>query len=273
MKAIGEVMKTLMKGMTLDSKEIESYICDGCGQQTTVIEMPILGGSNKGKIERMTKGCICWEIEQGRQALVAQQKIKLKNMFDSYSLINPDLAQATFDTYEPTNETLKQAKTLAVNYVTGFSLDKPSNLLFGGSYGLGKSHLSQAICKGLGGKGYTTIFISIPKLLTKIRSTYNRESQVSEGELIEALGKVDCLVLDDVGAERVKKEEEGESWAVEKLFEIVDSRNGKHTIYTTNLNSNELSRKVGPRNFSRMMMNTKSFKFEGEDYRIKNKRF
>lgn len=273
MQPIGKTIQSFMPVLTLDSDECDSYLCEGCGQLVIVHEMTILGGPRKGQRDRIEKGCLCWEIEQGKIALKNQEKLSLKHMFDNNSLINPDLQNATFDNYEPTNEILYTAKNVAMDYVNSFDLTNPKNLLFGGKYGLGKSHLSAAICKGIQEKGFTTIFISVPKLLTKIRSTYNKQSEFTEAQLLDVLAKVDCLALDDIGAEKTKKEEEGESWAVEKLFEIIDSRSGKHTIYTTNLSSDELSKKVGPRNFSRMMMNTKPFKFEGDDYRIKNKRF
>src|SRR5690606_31680904 len=146
-----------------------------------------------------------------------------------------------------------------------FDKDNPRNLVFTGSYGLGKSHLAASICRELNDMGYTSIFISVPKLLTKIRDTYNRDSNINESQLLDALSNVDCLALDDMGAEKTKRgEQQGESWASEKLFEIIDSRSGKHTVYTTNLTSAELTKKIGPRNISRMMMNTKSFRFTGD---------
>jgi DNA replication protein DnaC len=119
-------------------------------------------------------------------------------------------------------------------------------------------------------KGERCIFISVPKLLSKIRSTYNKRSEYSEDDLLKWLERVECLVLDDVGAEQRKTSDDGESWAVSKLFEIIDSRAGKHTIYTTNLSSGELRRSVGPRNFSRMMQDTIILKLDGEDYRLKD---
>jgi DNA replication protein DnaC len=267
----GEIMKNLIPGSTSVS-EIEKYICDGCGQEVVIVEMPLMGGPDRGKVKRMEKGCICWEIEQGKMALYERSRQRLKRLFDQNSTINPDLQNANFESFETSNDYLTEAKQLAMNYVESFNLEKPYNLLFGGKYGLGKSHLSVSICKGLNDRGFTTIFISAPKLLTRIRGTYNG-GNVTELQLLDALATVECLALDDIGAEKSKKDDDGESWAVEKLFEVIDGRSGRHTIYTTNLNSDELSRKVGLRNFSRMMMNTKPFKFEGDDYRIKNKRF
>ncbi|EJW19037.1 ATP-binding protein [Paenibacillus alvei] len=272
MQPLGNVLKTLMPGLTSVS-EVERYICSGCGNEVVVIEAPIIGGPNKGKITRGKRGCKCWEYEQAREAKLRHQELQIEYMINRYSTVNPELENACFENYERLSPNLEHAYSTAYKYVQEFSLDKPINLLFSGMYGLGKSHLAYSVCKELREKGLVAVFISVPKLLTIIKSTYHDDSDYTEAELLDVLSKVDFLALDDIGAEKVRREEEGDSWATEKLFEIIDGRSGRHTLYTTNLTSEDLRRKVGPRNFSRMMANTKPLKFEGEDYRIKNKRF
>lgn len=272
MESIKDKLLALYPELTLVS-EIGTHICEGCGNEVKVIQTPILLGPDKGKMITKHRGCTCWENEQARETKKEQQEYKIRKIVDRYSTVNPDLEAASFETYTPSNTNLMQALEISMQYVQDFSLDNPKNLLFAGLYGLGKSHLSYSICKALRIKGFAAVFISVPKLLTAIRSSYNKSSDLSEADLLDALSKVDFLALDDIGAERTKKDEDGESWAAEKLFEIIDGRSGRSTVYTTNLNSDELNFKVGSRNFSRMMMNTKPFKFEGSDYRINNKRF
>lgn len=272
MQSMGEVIKKIFPELT-SASEIGRHICEGCGNEVAIIKVPIIGGPEKGKIIEKKRGCICWENEQARQAKKEQMELKIRRIVEKYNTVNPDLENADFESFIPSNDNLVQALELSMEYVENFSLDNPKNLLFAGLYGLGKSHLSYAICKALRTRDFVAVFVSVPKLLTIIRSSYNRSSDVSESDLLDALSKVDFLALDDIGAERTKKDEDGESWAAEKLFEIIDGRSGRNTLYTTNLSSEELARKVGSRNFSRMMMNTKPFKFEGVDYRINNKRF
>jgi DNA replication protein DnaC len=271
-QSLGEIIKTLIPGLT-SASEIGRHICKGCGNEVVVIEMPIIGGPNKGKIMQQERGCVCWENEQAREAKNQQRRLQIGFMVERYSTVNPDLEKATFDNFVIGNSALQQALDISREYVDTFSTNNPKNLLFAGMFGLGKSHLSYAICKTLREQGFIAVFMSVPKLLTIIKSTYNKSSEFTEAELLDVLSKVDLLALDDIGAEKARKEEEGETWATEKLFEIIDGRSGRHSVYTTNLTSEELSRKVGQRNFSRMMMNTKPVKFEGDDYRIKNKRF
>jgi DNA replication protein DnaC len=113
-------------------------------------------------------------------------------------------------------------------------------------------------------KDYSGIFVSVPKLLQAFRNTYNNDSEISEGQLLQALETVDCLVLDDIGAENKT------DWATDKLFNIIDSRQGKSTIFTSNLDMKALENPktgVGPRNFSRIMMNANVQKVFGPDHR------
>src|SRR5699024_452498 len=123
-------------------------------------------------------------------------------------------------------------------------------------------HLSVAVTKELMRKGKSCLFVSLPKLLTKIKNTYSG-GEVSEDKLLKMIQDVDLLVLDDVGAEQQT------DWVNSKLFEIMDDRAGKATIYTTNLNSKELRKQIGERNFSRMMDNLQIIPMNGRDYRRK----
>lgn len=273
MKSIEELMEDYTKERISDSKFIRKDFCEGCKREVEVREFITSFGPNKGEPFEEKVGCICWElkkIEEEKEFAHRQMMDRLNGIFEKNSLINSNLQKATFDNYHPTNKGLSDVKETIMKYAEMFDEKEPKNLLLIGAYGLGKSHLAASATRVLMEKGERCIFISVPKLLSKIRSTYNRKSEYSEEDLMKWFERVECLVLDDVGAEQRKTNDDGESWAVSKLFEIIDSRAGKHTIYTTNLNSADLQRAVGPRNFSRMMQNTTILKLEGNDYRLKD---
>lgn len=182
--------------------------------------------------------------------------------------------KASFETYKPSNDSQKDALIKSKWYTDNFQkilTDNPWNsILFQGSYGLGKSHLSYSIAKAVKQQGYSVIFIDTPSLLRTIRGTYGNKN-VTESEIYKACASVDLLILDDIGAEYVKKDENGEeSWAMEVLFQIVTSRMDKPKIFTTNYGSKDLTKKYGThggRIVSRMMKGTKVIKMEGKDYR------
>ena len=189
--------------------------------------------------------------------------------FTGDSLMNERLAKCTFENYKPETPELERAKYTTMKYAERFNKDNPVNLMLMGNYGTGKSHLAMSVVKELWKGGKACLFISVPKLFTKLKSTYNKSSKETESELLGYLEKVDLVVLDDVGAEKSKQEDEEFSWAKSKMFEIVDSRIGKHTIFTTNFSPDELLNIYGERNFSRMMESTHIVNMNGENYRLR----
>lgn len=247
-----------------DMEFIKSYECEGCGNEVTVSKILMPFGPKKGEWVESEHGCDCELYEIIKQNQEAANRERLKRIFEENSLINPSLREATFENFDRTNfqNAYKQAKRFADE----FDLKQPRNLFFQGSFGTGKSHLSVSIAKALTEKGFKTIFISTPKLLTKIRNTYNKNSELGEEKIIETISAADLVVFDDIGAEG-----DISGWAMQKLFEVIDQRAGKHNIYTTNLSSAELeSSKDLQRIFSRMMMDAEPIIMNGTDYRRRN---
>lgn len=256
-------MKELSMMMPSKVNIVGTRTCEECGQEVKIIETP------KGKVSKCLNCDNNLLIKQSTEFYHKNKASKTKAIFERYSLITDDLKQATFDNYKPDNASKQKAKALSLSYVDKFG-DRPINLLYQGTYGLGKSHLSYSIAKAIEEKGYKVIFINIPDLLTALKDTYSNKN-ISESELLNIVKEVDLLVLDDLGAEYVKKQQE-ESWAVDKLFQIINSRIGKSTIYTTNYASDALMKKYGThggRIVSRIMQNTTVIKMDGKDYRLK----
>lgn len=262
-------MSQTVPSMTLVREEV----CKGCKYPIKVYETELIGGPKKGETVEVTYGCKCEDIKLANQAIENKQKREMRRVkehFDYYSLISKRLKEATLDNYIPQNRSQKIAKESVKKYIDIFDLNDPINLLFTGGYGVGKSHLAKSITDGIMQKEnpetkrkYTAIFISVPKLLRKIRSTYNRYSEISEEDIFEVLETVDLLVLDDIGAERQN------DWTEERLFDIIDSRQGMHTIYTSNYNEKDLFDLLGERNFSRIVNeDTKILQIEGDNYRL-----
>lgn len=263
---------------------LRDEICDKCKRPYGVYEIEIAGGPNKGeKAEvkgyykneqgEIEKGCICEDIalaEQTMETWHKKEKRKTDELFSAHSLINKRLKDATIESYLPKNKTQEKAKRSAERYIEIFSLDNPINVVFTGSYGVGKSHLAKAIADGVMAKSnpkthkhYSAIFISLPKLFRKISSTYNKDSKVNQEDIYHLLETVDLLVLDDLGTEKQNE------WRDERIFDLIDSRQGMHTIYTSNYNERDLFDLLGERNFSRIVNeDTKIIEIEGSNYRL-----
>jgi len=188
---------------------------------------------------------------------------------ERYWFIPDDLIEAGFRNYDPCDEQTEKARSLCMKYVQHFSNNSKedrANLVLMGSCGSGKSHLSVAIARTIKDKGFTVGFITTGELLTKIKSTYNKHSSVSEGQILDDIKKLDLLIIDDLAAETHNLKDDF-SWSKTKIFDIVNARIGKPTIYSSNLNDKALEKAVGERVFSRLNKNTKFIELFTEDYR------
>lgn len=249
---------------SVQQKIIKEFKCDQCDEEVKRTEYVIPFGPKKGETVMNDVGCKCADKAMAKQRIEEAHKKQvsenLLRKFSTYSLINESLESATFEDFQISNDVLDKAKKTAEQYAVDFP--NVGNLLFSGTYGTGKSHLSVSITKELIKQGKTCIFISFPKLITKIKDTFNDDS-ATEDQIIRLMKQVDLLVIDDIGAEHCTP------WTTSKLFEIIDDRSGRPTVFTTNLNAKSLKDWVGERIFSRMMNNTTAIKMECDDYRRK----
>ena len=91
---------------------------------------------------------------------------------------------------------------------------------------------------------------SLPKLLARIRRTYDAEpGGDSYLSFFERLTSVDLLHIDDLGAEKRS------DWVLEQLYALVNERYEaqRSMLVTTNLDHAELEEQIGPRTVSRLV--------------------
>lgn len=252
---------------------IGNRVCEVCGAK-----VPIIQTIRNGELMEISD-CLNCETQKIENEMIAfkeeADKRRAERIFEDYSLIPDELLNASFESFIPQNESTNAAKEKCIWYAEHFGESNDvRNLLLQGPYGLGKSHLSYSVAEHVKSRGKAVIFITTPDLLRSIKNSYGN-NRFSESDILKACALVDLLVLDDLGAEYIPKskdnEDNKESWAGEILLTIINSRLGKHTIYTTNYNSSELSAKYGfhgGRIISRMMKGTYTIRLEGKDYRI-----
>jgi DNA replication protein DnaC len=180
-------------------------------------------------------------------------------------------AECSLSNYRPAegNGSQLRALGLAHRLVKEYS-SADRGLLFVGPCGVGKTHLSVAVLRGLIEKGIPCLFYEFGALLNGIRRSFNPETQVSESDVLAPVYEAEVLVLDELGA--VKPTD----WVKEMMMQIVGSRynDRRLTIFTTNylgmrgLPSDEtLEDRVGARLRSRLYEMCRTVVIEGEDYR------
>lgn len=195
------------------------------------------------------------------------QKVQ-ESLIERYWHIPNDLQEAGFKNFERTSSITNKAADICTDYVKHFKSNQPEkrfNMLIMGNPGTGKSHLSVAIARTLRASNFKVGFLTTGKLLSMIKSTYQKGASRTENDILEDLSKFDLLVLDDLGAEQSSKDEF--AWSKKTLFEIVNLRSGKPTIYTTNYDDLSIAEVVGERVASRLYVNSKYIDMFTNDYR------
>ncbi|KGJ25361.1 ATP-binding protein [Staphylococcus haemolyticus] len=256
-----QAFQDIAKPITFKNKLIKQKYglkCENCGRTYDYYEF------ENGQIFK--HGCDCEMKELAKISTENYHKKvrrkKAERIFKQ-SIINEDLKQATFDSYEPTNTQLEYAKKLCKRYADNFDLNNKQSLLIQGSFGTGKSHLSMSIFKEVKSKGFTVLYMNVPQLISTIKNTYSYSTNMTEYELAKIVSDVDLMVFDDYGINM-------NEFATSKMFELIESRIGKHNIFTTNLDEKEMTKnKDLQRIFSRIMSNTTLIKMDGQDYRTR----
>lgn len=251
MQSLGSLARNIKPNRNIVEEEY-NLKCEKCGNTYDYYKF------SNGKEFR--HGCDCSMIQAGKEA-EQQRKQKYLNRIFNQSNVNASLRDATVNSYQPQNDHQVHAKSTAIEYVKGFSIDEPKSLILQGSYGTGKSHLAYAIAKAIKQQGYSVAFMHIPMLMERIKATYNRNATETTDELVQLLSSIDLLVLDDVGVENTEH-------TLNKLFSIVDNRVGKNNIFTTNFSDKELNQNMNwQRINSRMKQNARTVRVLGDDFR------
>lgn len=148
----------------------------------------------------------------------------------------------SFDTYKPKHWTQEKALRRCREYVKNWPLVGGRGLLLFGPPGVGKSCLIKCIAVEVVKKAATEIgWYSAPNIALLLRGSFDKESDTREQELIDKLGGVELLLLDDLGRENVSQYNES------VFFEFLNRRNAgmRPTLITTNLDE-EMTEKMGP---------------------------
>lgn len=198
-------------------------------------------------------------------SLREQKKGIAVRMAKDYFVLPVGLKDAGFKNYQETNQVTAGAKEKAIMFTRTFlaSDQECHNLLIMGNPGTGKSHLCAAIARTIKEKGYLVGFFTTGQFLTRIKATFRDPSQ-SEEAIFKDIQKLDLLIIDDLGSEAKAKDPD---WTLKTIFELVNSRSGKPTIYTSNLTDSDLGNAVGKRVFSRLYDNTEFIDLFTNDYR------
>ena len=135
-------------------------------------------------------------------------------------------------------------------------------LLLFGDVGTGKSFFAGCIANALIDRDVPVMMTNFPSILNRLTGTYGEE----RAEFISSLNDYDLLIIDDLGVER------GTGFALEQMFEVIDSRcrSRKPMIITTNLTLHEMRNPPDlayARIYDRILERCAPILFDGENFR------
>ncbi len=171
------------------------------------------------------------------------------------SVIPPRFRGVSFER-PPVSDMARDLQTkAAVTEVRAFVEDLDVRLAEGrglwlfGDTGTGKTTLAMLISKAALEAGKSVAIYSLPKLLARIRRTYD-SAPGGDNYLtfFERLTSVDLLHIDDLGAEKRS------DWVLEQLYALVNERYEaqRSVLITTNLQHEALEEQIGTRTVSRL---------------------
>lgn len=211
--------------------------CDICHDPTQK-DIEILG-----VMRRVPVVCrCCFEASEHEKKESEQQDLKRRlEKFKAYSLMDNRFEISSFENWSHRQDNYDDY-VLGKKYCESWETVYANNhgLLFYGKAGSGKTYLSFSIANALYKQGKAVVAISISKLLSIIKDSFDKHGGYGETEVLNTVNDASLLILDDLGVEYKTL------WSYEKLYTIIDTRYraGKPTIITTNLTLDALRKNL-----------------------------
>jgi len=160
-------------------------------------------------------------------------------------------AHSTLDNYEPTNQDAARCLKLCKAYAAKWAdrRKQGGGMVMCGKPGTGKNHLALAIAKHvINEHQQSSMFTTALRVARAFKSTWGKNAERTEYEVISAYTDPDLLIIDEVG---VQFGSEAEKLI---LFEVINTRyeQMKPTILISNLPLEELTAFIGERVIDRM---------------------
>jgi DNA replication protein DnaC len=216
------------------------------------------------------KKCLESEDQERVQALAERQKKASMDGLLKRAAIPLRFQGCTLDNYrvDITNPKQQRALDFAREYAESFdeAVRSGRSLIFLGSTGTGKTHLSTAIANDIIRRGYTALFTSVMETVLTVRETYRRDSEKNEREAIKAFTLPDLLILDEVGTQYGTDSERL------IIYEILNARYQirRPVILIGNARIVEMQRAIGDRALDRIRTNGgKAVVFDWSSYRTR----
>jgi DNA replication protein DnaC len=228
-------------------KKILKDKCKHCGKDLEVIEIKFSGH----KIPQMCS-CLKKIKEEKQKEIAKREKINKLGYLFKQSRLGERFKNSRFENIQLTEHN-QHIVTRLKDYCNNFT-NKSDSIIISSHPGTGKTLMVASVVNELLSKDIPAVMCVVPDLMAQLKSTFKRDSEINEWQLMNGLIGANMLVLDDLGAEKHTGNSDMD-FATEQLFRIINARynNFKPTLFTTNCSTQELRNKLGNRTVSRIV--------------------
>ena len=161
--------------------------------------------------------------------------------------------------YNSMKVTVAESKKFAAE----FEPQNGQNLLFMGSTGLGKTHLSTSIAKVVIERGFDVVYDTFQNIMRELEKDRFGRSETASDQ-VNRLFECDLLIVDDLGTELTNQ------FTIAALYNLVNTRinTGRSMIINTNLLLEAILARYGDRIYSRLIGQFAGYIFLGSDLRV-----
>jgi len=253
----GDIDKIRKRNLFLGEERRKALVELGLPEDYTEVKYTCELCADSGFVD--TRMCRCFK------EMLITENIKSSGMGtliekQSFENFNLDFYKNNKDDYARMKNNLTDAKKFAEDFGKGVK-----TLVFIGSTGTGKTHLSTAIAKTVIEKGYEVLYDSAQNIVAAFEADRFKSGYGPYEPKADKYLECDLLILDDLGTEFVNQ------FTVSCLYNLINTRQNKglSTLISTNLDYDELTSKYQDRIFSRLVgHDSKVLVFVGQDRRL-----
>lgn len=206
---------------------------------------------------------LCAELHAEAVAKASASRARIESMIED-AAIPARFIGRTFDNFNAATNAQSVAKQVVESFANDFAshLKRGTGLVLSGLPGTGKSHLAAAALQAIM-PAHCGLYTTCMSVIRTVRGTWRKDSEKSESQILQMLGTVPLLVLDEIG---VQYGTDGEQTI---MFDVLDRRyrDMMPTILLTNQDRDGFKQFIGERSFDRLVESSRWVAFDWASYR------